>query len=197
MLWPRLQFLETHQKYGPKHPRTVFAASDVLVVLALEGDYVEGTELGERYLSICQEKFGDDDILTASFQTKLAVVFKGQGRYQSSEALYRQGLETQSQWLGKRHPATLDTMKELGDLVTILLRHEEALELMSEVLERSVETFGMEHPLALAATGSVGSLLESTQHELALASGKTPQHASCRVPGHLGRRRRQAYAGHK
>ena len=159
MLWPRLQFLETHQKYGPRHPRTIFVALDVLVILGLEGDYAKGIEVGERYLSICHEKFGGEDILTASFQTQLAIVLKGQGRYQSSEALYRQGLETLSQWLGKRHPATLDVMKEIGDLVRLLLRHEEALEIMTEVLERSVETFGMEHPLALDAIGSNGSLL--------------------------------------
>ena len=159
ILWNTLQFLETDPEYGPSHPRTLYVALDVLEVLHKEGDYEKGIELGERKLRICQEVYGDRDILTAYFQVQLASIFREKGHYKSSEILFRQGLETKSQCFGKRHLATLATMKDIGDLLRSCHRYEEALDILSEVVEGAVETLGREHSVSLAAIGSVASVL--------------------------------------
>ena len=158
ILWGTLQFLENDPKYGPRYPRTLVIAADVLDLLRLEGEYEKGMELGERNLRICEEVFGDHDLRTASSQIKFARIFELKQRYKSSEDLHQQALSTQRELLGTRHPVTLATMYGIGILLSSLSRQEEALEILTEVCEGQVEILGLEHPYALYTVGSVASL---------------------------------------
>ena len=158
VLWETLQFLENDKHYGPRHPRTLVVAADVLDILRLEGEYEEGMELGEQNTRVCQEIFGNDDLRTAASQIKLARILELRERYKSAEDLHQQALNTQRKLLGKRHPVTLATMYGIGKILSSLSRYEEALELLTEVCEGQTEILGLEHPHTLHTVSSIASL---------------------------------------
>ena len=161
LLEETLQLLENEPKYGPSDPITLLVAVDLMRLLDSEGFY-EGVRLGEKKLRICQQLWGDYSIQAANLQVGLASVHESRGLYQWSESLYRQGLKTKSELLGKRHPSTLTTLHDLGRMLIDLARYGEAEEVFNEVIEDLIATLGREHPYALNAIGSLASLLFQT-----------------------------------
>ncbi|EHK25616.1 uncharacterized protein TRIVIDRAFT_134921, partial [Trichoderma virens Gv29-8] len=81
------------------------------------------------------------------------------GRYQTAEDIYRQTLKVYEKMLGKEHPLTLDSMDNLGGVLSNLGKYKESEEMHRQTLEIRKKMLGKEHPSTLNSMGNLGVVL--------------------------------------
>ncbi|KAF2834152.1 kinesin light chain 3 [Patellaria atrata CBS 101060] len=88
---------------------------------------------------------------------KYAMTLYSDGRYNESEELFMQVMETRKRVLGDEHPDTLTSMANLASTYRNQGRWKEAEELEVQVMETSKRVLGDEHPNTLIGMGNLAS----------------------------------------
>jgi tetratricopeptide (TPR) repeat protein len=79
--------------------------------------FEEAREMYERWLRICEGKFGRKHRETLNCIGSMAALLREQGRLAEAEPLYREALEGKRQTLGDQHPSTLIGINSLDRLL--------------------------------------------------------------------------------
>ncbi|KAF2183895.1 kinesin light chain, partial [Zopfia rhizophila CBS 207.26] len=88
---------------------------------------------------------------------KFAMCTYSDGRYNESEQVFVQVMETRKRVLGEEHPDTLSSMGNLASTYRNQGRWKEAEELFVQVMETSSRVLGEEHPDTLTSMGNLAS----------------------------------------
>ncbi|KAF1967610.1 kinesin light chain [Bimuria novae-zelandiae CBS 107.79] len=88
---------------------------------------------------------------------KCAMALLSDGRYNESEELFEQVMETSLRVLGEEHPDTLTSMANLASTYRNQGRWKEAEELFEQVMETSSRVLGEEHPSTLTSMSNLAS----------------------------------------
>ena len=81
--------------------------------------------------------------------------------YDEAEPLFREALEVSREMLGNRHPITLTSINNLGNLLGSKGDFAAAKPLLREALEVKRETLGNRHPSTLSSISNLGLLLKA------------------------------------
>jgi tetratricopeptide (TPR) repeat protein len=100
----------------------------------------------------------NDEIVLPSLTRVAQMLFK-EGKYSTSEVLYRRALEGYERVLGVDHPDTLFSVNNLGSLLKKQGKLEEAEVLYRRTLEGRERVLGVDHPSTLISVNNLGFLL--------------------------------------
>jgi tetratricopeptide (TPR) repeat protein len=90
---------------------------------------------------------------------KLASWFREKILWKSAEALYRRALEGREKALGAEHSSTLNSVNNLGNLLSEKGDYDGAEVLYRRALEGREKALGVEHPSTLGSVNNLGNLL--------------------------------------
>lgn len=121
---------------GPNHPRTAHALVIYGTLLMNTGDYVDAESKFREALAIRGDVFGQDNVSTIECYLYVAASLKRQGRLTEARQLYKEFLPRKEERLGFDHPSTQLTFGGYLELLHVMGRTEEAVEL-EERLARS------------------------------------------------------------
>ncbi|KAE8376634.1 hypothetical protein BDV26DRAFT_305487 [Aspergillus bertholletiae] len=92
---------------------------------------------------------------------KVGACLYSDGRYNNTEELQVQVMDTHKQILGPEHPVTLTSIGNLASIYLNQGRQKEAEELQTEELRICLKVLGLEHPHALTSTHNLACTWES------------------------------------
>lgn len=116
-----------------------------------QGIYDEAEFWYQQYLSVSQDRFGDEHLEVASSLNNLANFYRNMGRYSKARPLLQKALDLCTSLLGEKHPYLATILDNFALLYCELGRPYDAKPLFQEALEIR-EQFFEEQPLALANT---------------------------------------------
>lgn len=111
----------------------------------------------ELFLEL-QEKLGHR-IESCNTAKWFAGFYLKRGRYHTSEDLFRRVLETERSVLGEKHPDTLNSMRNLADVLSTQGKYDEAEGRHRHTLTLSEMELGMKHPDTLTSMNNLASTL--------------------------------------
>ncbi len=94
--------------------------------------------------------------------TKIAILYKNQGRYSEAEPLYVRSLAISEEQLGANHPSTATSLNNLAGLYRGMGRYSEAEPLYVRSLAISEEQLGANYPDTASSLNNFAGLYEST-----------------------------------
>ena len=115
------------------------------------------TELFERSQAAIDEQFEDQHEVRARLLQALATTQRDVGLLNEALDPQRLALEIRTNTLGRDHPATLDSIVQLGALKYAMSNPEDALPLFQEGHSLRSEILGEHHPKTLEALHAIGS----------------------------------------
>ncbi|MEM9275931.1 MAG: tetratricopeptide repeat protein [Cyanobacteria bacterium P01_F01_bin.143] len=116
-----------------------------------QGIYDEAEFWYQQYLSVSQDRFGDEHLEVASSLNNLANLYRVRGRYWKARPLFQKALDLSKNLLGEKHPEIATILENLALLYCERGHPYNAEPLYQEALKIR-EQFFKEHPLALANT---------------------------------------------
>jgi tetratricopeptide (TPR) repeat protein len=170
---------------GPEHPDTLRSVNKLGNLLRDKGDYDGAEALYRRALegyekalesghpdtlntlnnlAILLSDKGDYDGALPLYRRALAVgsiLWMIKGDYDGAETLYRRALEGYEKALGPEHPDTLDTVNNLGLLLSDKGDYDGAEALYRRALAGYEKALGAEHPNTLNTVNNLGNLLSA------------------------------------
>ncbi|MGF1576398.1 MAG: tetratricopeptide repeat protein [Cyanophyceae cyanobacterium] len=99
-----------------------------------------------------------DSVTMAAALSRLAQLYRAQGRYGEAEPLFQQALEICRSQLGEDHPDTATTLNNLGALYESQGRYGEAEPLYQQALEIRRSQLGEDHPDTATSLNNLGML---------------------------------------
>ncbi len=120
------------------------------------GLFEAASPLAESALALRLATFGPKHADVAASLHDLAMLRKGQGRYDESERLFREALAMRRELLGDTHPLVARSMTDLGEVLWYKNDYAATAELGRQVLALSRKLHGEEHPAVAEALGDVG-----------------------------------------
>ncbi|KAJ5455860.1 uncharacterized protein N7458_004124 [Penicillium daleae] len=170
--------LEGREKvFGPEHPNTLNAVTDLGVLLQRKGKYEEAEPMHRRDLEGSEKALGLEHPDTFISVDNLGMLLQRMGNYEEAEPLHRRALEGREKALGFEHPDTLSSVNNLGVLLQDQGKDEEAEAMYRRALEAYQKTLGPEHPDTLACRKNIArsrKLLRWAQHVLTTQSVEDP-----------------------
>jgi serine/threonine-protein kinase len=103
--------------------------------------------------------------LEADLQTELAYILLDRGKGLEADSLIRGLLDLQRSHLGPAHPDVLRTLVLQGNALTVLAKHNAALEVKLQALALHEEVYGRDHPETARALNQVAVTLEQLDRE--------------------------------
>ncbi|KAL8913129.1 MAG: hypothetical protein Q9171_002023 [Xanthocarpia ochracea] len=155
-----LETLNADPAYGPEHPDYLNVASKITNLLSLEGEPNQALALGTFVLSICEKIWDSTSLRLSEIRKDLAFTYAHKGLYGQAEKLLRLALEAEKAALGIVHPVYLDTLNSLGDILTMVDRNEDAIQVWLEVGESLKDALTDQHPLTISAIGNIATWLD-------------------------------------
>ena len=169
-----------HEKtLGKEHPSTATSLSNLGNVLYLQGEFKEAEAVHRRVLAIREKVLGAEHPDTATSMNNLANVLQEQGKdemlspnearaqarfsfqvYTETENLYRKALAIQERSLGPVHPATANTLNNLGTYLDRRGRAQEAEALQRRALDILEKSLGPLHPDTAAMLTTLAVMLD-------------------------------------
>ena len=111
-------------------------------------------------LETMEVRFADQPLVRADLLQTLASTLASVGLLDAAMSPQRSALEVRRELLGSRHPATLQSMFELGLLHEALGDYATAEPLLTEALAGRREVLGTDHPDTITSIGRLGFLLQ-------------------------------------
>ena len=121
--------------------------------------HMDVSMFNDEKLSDPQDRLGHD-LASCSRATLFAVFYFDQGRYLTSEELYRQVIETDRSILSERHPFTLGMMYSLASVLGYQAKFEEAESVQRKTLMLRKTVLGENHVDTLASMHGLAVLLD-------------------------------------
>ncbi|HWO20569.1 MAG TPA: serine/threonine-protein kinase [Kofleriaceae bacterium] len=139
----------------------IAAAAPLVSALAAQGDRYEiAREIAALAEAIAQNARPGPE-LSVRLQISIGRLDHGRTRLADARARYTAALALAEQALGPDHPATLDTLKQLGDLTLLEGKFAEARGLFERVLASRERVFGKEHPDIARALNDLGHVYQT------------------------------------
>jgi CHAT domain-containing protein/tetratricopeptide (TPR) repeat protein len=164
---------------GREHPSTATSLSNLGNVLYLQGKLKEAETIHRSVLAIREKVLGPQHPDTATSMNNLANVLQEQGKdellspsesraqarfnlqaYTETESLFRKALAIQERTLGPNHPATANTLNNLGTYLDRRGRTEEAEPLQRRALDILEKSLGTLHPDTAAMLTTLAVMLD-------------------------------------
>jgi serine/threonine-protein kinase len=123
------------------------------------GNYAEATRLLRRALGFYQERFGNGRIETLRVQRDLAISFRGAGALEEAEVLLRAVRTALADGDRQNTPFGLEAASQLGYVVFLQARYDEAIALLRPTLQRQRATFGEQYGPSLLTARALASSL--------------------------------------
>ncbi len=156
-------------QYGPDHPDTIAARTDLGEDYLLNGQYDKALETEEKVYAAARKALGEENPLTLSVLSTLASARDKLGYHQRALELRKKLSDLRQKVLGPDHPDAIRASHELAVSYLNLENNEKGMELLQDCLERSRRVNGEEHPDTLAIQGDMaiawGVLGEKEQEE--------------------------------
>jgi serine/threonine-protein kinase len=129
--------------------------------LRRQGRLGEAVLFDREAVALAERVFGDDDYRTGKAMIHLADQVRDiEGDLTAAEQLYRRGLDLVRREFGASHLELTHPLTGLATLQARLGHHDEAVELLREVLTIRIAATGERHPAAANVLGSVAVALE-------------------------------------
>ena len=90
---------------------------------------------------------------------QVALMLQDQGKLDEAEPLMREALDASCETRGARHPETLNSMGNMGDILREKGDLEQAAQLLEEAMAAANEVFGPTHMKSLKINAMVGRLV--------------------------------------
>jgi tetratricopeptide (TPR) repeat protein len=143
--------------FGPEHPSTLAAMSNLSVSYAGAGRLEEALKMQEGMLPLCRKVLGPEHAMTLAGIGHLASSYSAVGRKEEALELQNELLALNRKVNGALHPATLTAMNDLAKYDSMADRRDEALRLLEEVLAIRRKVSGPEHAETLKAMGNLAT----------------------------------------
>jgi CHAT domain-containing protein/tetratricopeptide (TPR) repeat protein len=147
------------KSFGPRHPTTAAALSNLALVLEAQGDYAAARPLYERAFEILKQVHGERHPAVATCQNNLAELHKAQGDYAAARGLHERALATREAIFGREHTETAQSLNNLallhyarGDLAAAKPLLERALAIYRAAL-------GGRHPATISLLNNLAGVL--------------------------------------
>ena len=174
------QVLGIHeQTLGREHPTTATSISNLGNVLYLQGKVAEAEKMHRRALAVREKVLGAEHPDVATSLNNLGNVLQDLGKdqrlsasearararsdfrvYTEVETLYRRALAIQDRTLGRNHPATANTLNNLGILLAQRGDFAQAEEMHRNALATMEKVFGEQHPDTAAVLSALSMALD-------------------------------------
>jgi CHAT domain-containing protein/Tfp pilus assembly protein PilF len=116
------------------------------IELVTAGKYVEAVPLDARAFEIAEKYFSGDDARLGVFLNSHGYLQRQQGNYPASDQTLQRALALNEKALGREHPQTVDSMRNLGLLYRSMNDYAKADKMFRDVLALTGKTLGQEHP---------------------------------------------------
>jgi tetratricopeptide (TPR) repeat protein len=147
--------------YGETHPDTARPLANRAVTAMGREDYPAAEAQARAALDILEEALDPDspDLATVLNVLGVAVQEQGEARHEEARAIYERALRIREQASGLAHRETFMLLNNLGRLLWLDHRLEEALAYQRRAYESAVASVGPDHPHVANAHTGVGSTL--------------------------------------
>lgn len=153
-----LQTMATQEKhFGPKHPATLTGKSNLVSIYQDMGEWAKAEELALHVTEEHSKRVGSAHFDTLNIRQKLADVYMQKGLVEQAETLEDQVLEDSIRSLGRDHPFTLGCMHYTAITRKRQKRDQEAIQLMTRVINVREKTLGPFHDDTLTPFGTLCS----------------------------------------
>lgn len=180
------------QLFGPEHPQTLGAKTNLANTLIGQGRFVEAQAENQAVGKLMEKVFGPEHPETLSCRNNLAGLFSEQGDHLAAEAEHREVLKIRERVSGPEHPKTLSSRSSVASQLAEQGKYAEAEAEHRAVLKIQQRVLGPNHPSTMItrnnlanAFGALGkhSEAESEQREVLknLARALGPEHPSTLV----------------
>ena len=107
--------------------------------LAGAGQYAEALEAAQQRLSLTEQTYGQEHILTATCLNDVATFVQAYGRFDEAEALFERASKLQRKLLGDVHPHSIATLQNLVSLYAAKgdVQKKEGMEFLVKALQHS------------------------------------------------------------
>ncbi|HTT65943.1 MAG TPA: tetratricopeptide repeat protein [Bryobacteraceae bacterium] len=126
------------------------------------GVFPEARKLLERSIALRRQAGRGDDQEMLGTMSRLADIYRFEGKYDHAVDLFRKTIEAQTRLLGARHPDTLETTNNLAVAYLAQSKHAEAERLFRRVLDLQRQTLGQDALATLRTANNLGFLYETT-----------------------------------
>ncbi len=151
------------KRYGPDHPATLNALTNVANVLLQQDKFAEAETAYKQVIEAERRVLGPEHPTTLLVTGNLGLVYLNQKRYPEAEALYRQLLDSKTRVLGADNRQTLVAKSAYGDVLLQENKFSEAEKVEREALEGERRVLGPDHSDTLVTSNALGRILEK-QH---------------------------------
>ena len=141
-------------KYGPSHEQVALAYSGLSRAYRRHGELDKAEASVRRALAIDAEVYRGDHWIKANHLNALTMVLIQKSDYPSALEASRESVRIAVGTLDDSHIDRLSHKYQLGYVLMMMERYDEAVPLLREVLERRVERFGAAQPETLMVRGS-------------------------------------------
>jgi len=124
-----------------------------------KGDHFRAEILIRASLEAAETCFGKQHSDTALTLNRFGIILKNQGRYEESEAMYRQALEGYGKMLDMENDLVRSINFNLGNVLCMRQEHAEAETILRQVLEVYIQKYGPEHRKTLDTFTALGIVL--------------------------------------
>ena len=124
-----------------------------------QGRYVSAYEAASESYNIYQERAEDVATARLSGLGLLALVLRGQGKYEAAEEMNRRALEGYEKVLGVEHPHILTSVNNLASVLGYQGKYKAAEEMNRRALEGYKKVLGVEHPSTLISVSNLALVL--------------------------------------
>ena len=147
------------KRYGPDHPTTLNALTNVANVLLQQEKLAEAEAMYKQVLDNERRVLGPDHPTTLLVMGNLGLVYLNQKRYPEAEALYRQLLDSKTRILGADNRQTLVVKSAYADALLHVNQLSEAEKVAREALDGSRRVLGPDHSDTLVTEDLLGRIL--------------------------------------
>ena len=107
--------------------------------LAGAGQYPEALEAAQQRLSLAEQTYGQEHILTATCLNDVATFVQAYGRFDEAEALFERASRLQRKLLGDVHPHSISTLQNLVSLYAAKgdVQKKEGMEFLVKALQHT------------------------------------------------------------
>ena len=124
-----------------------------------QGRYVSAYEAASESYNIYQERAEDVANARLNGLSLLALVLRGQGKYEAAEEMNRRALKGREKVLGVKHPDTLTSVSNLAGVFRDQGKYKAAEEMNRRALKGSEKVLGVEHPDTLTSVSNLAWVL--------------------------------------
>lgn len=147
------------KKYGPDHPATFNAYTNIGNILLQQDKFAEAETIFKQVLAGERRMLGPEHPRTLLVMGNLGIVYLNQKRYPEAEALYRQLMDLKTRVLGADNRQTLVVKAALADVLRMENKLPEAERLSREALDAERRVMGPDHSDTLVTQNCYGQTL--------------------------------------